>query len=209
MTQIYIALVDTPGIFASMIRSVIRQKYIHVVLSLDADLDEAYSVGRRHPSVPLFAGFEREDKYKILRAFPDAEYMIYSIDCTYEQKRFVTERLRDAMEQRFSYHYAVVGLPFILMKRPFFQKNHYTCSSFAAELLEEAGICTWEKHMSLVTPKDFFEIEEKTVIFEGRLEELTDSRITRDNTRTSLLHMMKPVISEMFERLRILGREAF
>ena len=40
MAQIYIAFVDTPGFFAGMIRQVIKQKYIHVVLSMDAELEE-------------------------------------------------------------------------------------------------------------------------------------------------------------------------
>ena len=75
MAQIYIAFVDTPGFFAGMIRQVIKQKYIHVVLSMDAELEEAYSVGRRNPAVPLFAGFEKEDKRKILTVFPTADYM--------------------------------------------------------------------------------------------------------------------------------------
>lgn len=79
MTEIYIAFVDTPGIFASIIRRVIKQKYIHVAIGLDENLDEAYSIGRRHPSIPLIAGFEKEEKRKILRAFPGADYMICSI----------------------------------------------------------------------------------------------------------------------------------
>lgn len=62
MTEIYIAFVDTPGIFASIIRRVIKQKYIHVAIGLDENLDEAYSIGRRHPSIPLIAGFEKEEK---------------------------------------------------------------------------------------------------------------------------------------------------
>ena len=48
MAQIYIAFVDTPGFFAGIIRRVIKQKYIHVVLSLDPYLEEAYSIGRRN-----------------------------------------------------------------------------------------------------------------------------------------------------------------
>lgn len=64
MTEIYIAFVDTPGIFASIIRRVIKQKYIHVAIGLDENLDEAYSIGRRHPSIPLIAGFEKEEKKK-------------------------------------------------------------------------------------------------------------------------------------------------
>ena len=130
MAEIYIAFVDTPGFFAGIIRRVIRQKYIHVALSLDPYLEETYSIGRRHPSIPLIAGFEKEDKYKILRAFPDADYMVCSVRCTSEQKKYIEKQLNKAMEQRFHYHYAVIGLPFILMNIPFYQKNHYTCSSY-------------------------------------------------------------------------------
>ena len=175
MEQIYIAFVDTPGFFAGLIRGFIRQKYIHVAVSLDPFLDEAYSIGRRHPSVPLIAGFEKEEKEKILRAFPDAEYMICSVECTAEQKRFIEEELRRAMEQRFSYHYAVLGLPFILLDRPFYQKRHFTCSSYAARLLEEAGVLDFGKHFSLVTPKDFYQYPGKTTVFEGTLRELVEA----------------------------------
>lgn len=158
MTEIYIAFVDTPGIFASIIRRVIKQKYIHVAIGLDENLDEAYSIGRRHPSIPLIAGFEKEEKRKILRAFPGADYMICSIPCTQEQKQFIKEELHEAMKNRYRYHYTILGLPFLLFGKPFYQKNHYTCSSYAAELLEKAGVCTWNKHFSLVTPKDFYGI---------------------------------------------------
>lgn len=111
MAQIYIAFVDTPGFFAGMIRQVIKQKYIHVVLSMDAELEEAYSVGRRNPAVPLFAGFEKEDKRKILTVFPTADYMVCSIECSLAQKEAIRQELRLAMQERFHYHYAVAGLP--------------------------------------------------------------------------------------------------
>ena len=174
MAQIYIAFVGTPGVFAGIIRRVIRQKYIHVAIGLDPGLEEAYSIGRRHPSIPLIAGFEREDKSRILKAFPEADYMICSLECSGEQKSYIEERLREAMKKRFRYHYAVAGLPFILWQIPFYQKNHYTCSSYIARLLEEAGVCRWNKHFSLVTPRDFMEYEEKEKVFEGSLRELTE-----------------------------------
>ena len=51
MEQIYLAFVDTPGFFASIIRRVIGIPYVHVVLSMDADLREAYSVGKSRHSL--------------------------------------------------------------------------------------------------------------------------------------------------------------
>ena len=118
MAQIYIAFADTPGLFASLIRLVLKQKYIHVAVSMDPGLEETYSIGRRHPSIPLIAGFEKEDKRKILRAFPEADYMVASIECTEEQKEYIRERLRETMKKRFRYHYTILGLPFLLMNIP-------------------------------------------------------------------------------------------
>lgn len=169
MEHIYIAFVDTPGVFAALIRRFLKQKYVHVVISMDGRLDEAYSFGRRHPRIPFFAGFEREDKDKIRRAFPTADYMVCRLECSGEQKENIRERLRQDYTQRLHYHYAVAGLPFILCGIPFYQKNHYTCSSYIARLLDENHIRISEKHFSLVTPKDFYVYPDKKVIFEGSL----------------------------------------
>ena len=67
MDKLYIGLVSTPGIFATMIRRYLNIPYIHVVLGLDAHLHEAYSVGRRFPKIPLIAGFEKEELHKIIK----------------------------------------------------------------------------------------------------------------------------------------------
>lgn len=174
LAHIYIALVDTPGIFALIIRRVLKQKYVHVVVALDAGLEEAYSMGRRNPFVPLIAGFEKEDKRKILCAFPTADYMICELECTFKQRENIRRTLHQDMEWRYQYHYAILGLPFILLNRPFYQKKHYTCSSYIARLLEDNGIKISKKHFSLVTPKDFYEYSEKNVLFEGPLSELVE-----------------------------------
>ena len=97
------------------------------------------------------------------------------------------------MKNRFRYHYTILGLPFLLMNRPFYQKNHYTCSSYTARLLEEAGVCRWEKHFSLVTPKDFMEYREKQKIFEGSLRELVESdRSAYGYGRIPVFHLAQP-----------------
>lgn len=175
MAHIYLAMVNTPGIFASIVRWFLKQNYIHVVISMDPQMKEAYSVGRRNPFIPFFAGFERENKEKIYRAFPTAQYKIYKLTCSPEQKNKIREKLRRDFRHRFEYHYAVLGLFFILWNCPFYQKNHYTCSSYIAKLLEENHIYIEDKHFSLVTPKDFYKYKEKQIIFEGSLAELLNN----------------------------------
>ncbi len=140
MEKLYLALVDTPGFFATVIRKVIGIDYIHVVLSMDEELNEAYSVGRRNPFIPILAGFEKEDARKIEQAFPTAKYKIVSMECTKEQKENISRKLQECFAERFHYHYCVLGLPMLLCNIPFYQKNHYTCSSFVANILKENGI---------------------------------------------------------------------
>ena len=115
---------------------------------MDEELEEAYSVGRRNPAIPIFAGFEKEDAEKIEMKFPTARYRIVSIECTSEQKQNIANQLKECFEQRFHYHYCVLGLPMLLCNIPFYQKNHYTCSSFVANILENNGIELFDKHFS-------------------------------------------------------------
>lgn len=210
MEHIYIAMVDTPGIFAAVIRRFLRQRYIHVVLGMDAGLEEAYSFGRRNPRVPWFAGFEREDKHKILRAFPTAVYRVCELECSAAQKEAIRERLRQDYKRRFRYHYAVPGLPFIVLGRPFYLKDQYTCSSYIARLLEEYKIRIAEKHFSLVTPKDFCLYPYKRVLYEGSLAGFVKARETELQTDPAQERVPVPVLQtestgkekEMQRRLR-------
>ncbi len=172
MAHMYIALVDTPGFFASLIRRFLGQRYIHVVIAQDAGLEEAYSVGRRNPAVPVFAGFEKEEKERILHAFPTAYYRICEMECTDAQKSGIMRLLRADYQRRFRIHYAVLGLPFIVLNMPFFITNQYTCSSYIARILQENGIQIAGKHFSLVTPKDFYECDKMHVVFEGKLSDI-------------------------------------
>lgn len=171
MEKIYLALVSTPGWFAAAVRKVIEQDYIHVTLSLEPEFTEAFTFGRRVPSIPFFAGFTREEADAILHKFPEAKYRIVSLPCFSAQKQAMKEELAQYYSQRFRYHYGMLSLPFVMANRPFYQKNHFTCSSFMAFFLEKHGILRFNKHFSLVTPVDFYNLPNTTLIFEGRFKD--------------------------------------
>ncbi|MDE6064032.1 MAG: hypothetical protein K2G20_05560 [Lachnospiraceae bacterium] len=192
MEKIYIALVDTPGFFAGIIRLAIQREYIHVVLSMDERLEEAYSVGRRNPFIPWFAGFEKENKRKICSAFPTAKYRIYSLECTKEQKEGIAETLKECYKKRFRFHYCILGLPSILLQKPFYQKRHYTCSSFIARLLSAHGLDLFHKHFSLVTPADFYDYKKDDIMFEGALSDF----IEKDKMENVQYHVTRGALYE-------------
>jgi len=187
MSEIYIALVDTPGLFASIIRKCIKQDYIHVVLSLDAELEQAYSVGRRNPAVPFFAGFTRENADEILGKYPHARYRVVALECTEKQKHEIRHILTGCYKNRFSYHYSILGLPFVLFGKPFETRHHFTCSSFAAKVLDEAGVHSFDKHYSVVTPADFSHLGKTRLVYEGLLRDYASTpapRIAASPART-------------------------
>ena len=61
MEKLYIGLVDTPGLFAWMIRKAIRQDYIHVVLGMDGVLQRGKKISFDTASGGFRAGRKGEN----------------------------------------------------------------------------------------------------------------------------------------------------
>lgn len=165
-SAIYVGFVDTPGLFASIIRRVIGQNYVHVVLGFDPELKEAYSIGRRNPAIPLFAGFERENREKILKKYPTARYQVCRVACTNVQREALQQEAKTEWERRFTHHYMVIGLLFLLAGIAFDQKNHDTCSSWLARVTQKVGLQEWQKPFPLVTRGMCMNSWEKTAVWE-------------------------------------------
>lgn len=176
MEKLYLVLIGTPGIFATIIRWVTGIKYIHIVLGMDEDLKKCYSFGRRNPKIPILSGFEQEKMDKVIEKFPKAICMVSEIECTKKQKKQIWGRIKYYKENAKRYHYTVLGLPFILLNKPFHQKRRYACSQFVARTLEDYGVRKFDKHFSLVTPRDFYEMPNKKILYVGTIEGYLDQR---------------------------------
>lgn len=174
MEHLYLGLVGTPGIFATIIKAVTRIKYIHIILGMDEEMKYAYSFGRRKPSIPILSGFEHEELDKVIKHFPKALIMVCEIDCTKEQKAQVQKRIDYYLENAKKYKYTVLGLPWMLFNKPFHQKRHYACSQFVARTLEDYGIRKFDKHYSIITPRDFYEMPNKKILYVGTIEGYID-----------------------------------
>ena len=174
--KLYLVLIGTPGIFATIIKMVTRIKYIHIVLGMDEDLKDCYSFGRRNPKIPILSGFEKEEMDKVIEKFPKALCMVTEIKCTKEQKEKVWGRINYYTANARRYHYTILGLPWMLFNKPFHQKRRYACSQFVARTLEDYGIRKFKKHWSIMTPRDFYEMEDKKILYVGTIEGYLDQR---------------------------------
>ena len=75
------------------------------------------------------------------------------------------------------------------------EQNIANTVSVLSGLLEENGIGLFEKHFSLVTPRDFYELEQTDVVFEGTLHELNRSCLRYSGTRTGIFRQAMQKLS--------------
>lgn len=166
----------TTGIFASIIKRYTKTEYIHILLGLDKNLRYCYSYGRRYPAIPVISGFEHEELDKVVKVFPKAIIRVTEITCTPSQKQAIETRIAYYYKRRFKYHYCILGLPFLLINKPFHQKRHYTCSQFVGKMLIDHDVMKIDKHYTLLTPKDFEMMPDQNITYEGTVKDFIRTR---------------------------------
>jgi len=157
--------------FSRVLRAATQKKYTHVSISLDKELNELYSFGRRNQYLPFIAGFVKEHPDKgVFRKFP-TECLIYEIEITDGEYSHLKDLLAVFMEDYRHYRYNFVALLLMSMNIPYNCKSHFVCSQFVAYLLTKSNVVDFNKAYSLVRPEDFYNIRFKHEIYEGLLRD--------------------------------------
>ncbi|WP_019156496.1 hypothetical protein [Robertmurraya massiliosenegalensis] len=165
--KIYILLTDTGTVLTRMIRLYTKKNYNHASLSLDSNLEEVYSFGRKRPRNPFIGGFVKEDITNGL--LHNAECVIYS--CTISQKQYeeIQAFLNEIESHEHSYRYNLLGLFAFMLKKEIRRKNAYFCSEFVATALTKGEIVQLRKPPSFVAPHDFEEVGDFQLEYRGKL----------------------------------------
>ncbi|WP_018883879.1 hypothetical protein [Paenibacillus massiliensis] len=168
--SLYVLLTDTGTWFSTLIKQVTSAPYNHASLSLDANLKDLYSFGRKRPYNPWVAGFVREDVYGgVYRRFPHTRCMLLRLPVSYGQKEKTACLLEAFEEHEGVYRYNLVGLFGVLLNFSIERDNAFFCSQFVAEVLGRTGIQLWERSSGLVTPFDFGCHPAFEIVYEGYL----------------------------------------
>ncbi|KAB7661947.1 hypothetical protein [Bacillus sp. B1-b2] len=166
--KVYIILTDTGTLFTRCIKLFTRKPHNHASISLDANLGQVYSFGRKKPNNPFIGGFIKEDIHHDF--YRKSKCVIYSITVTEEQYEKIMEKIKKMEEDKRHYRYNLIGLLFILFRIPYNRKNAYFCSQFVASILNESGVIYFEKPLSLMTPYDLLDDYKMQRIYEGNLQ---------------------------------------
>ncbi|MCA1066127.1 hypothetical protein QTG56_25430 (plasmid) [Rossellomorea sp. AcN35-11] len=181
--SVFIVLSSTGTALSKMIKQYTKDKYNHASISLDEELRDMYSFGRKDPINPLSGGFVHEDvEVGTYSWFPDTEIRVIKVNVSSAQYREIVRLIEMFKEQESKYYYNLIGLFGVVLNKPLEVKNSYFCSQFVSEIFRKSGYQLLEKNSSLVKPSDFVDLDNSEVTYEGLLYEYPPikRRITYD-----------------------------
>lgn len=153
-----------------MIKRYTNADYSHVSLSLNRELTEVYSFGRKNPRNPLFAGFVKEDintgTYELFR---DTRCQVHSLTVSEEEYQRIVKEINRFHSRKDDYHYSLMGVFAAAVNIPLERENFYFCSQFVSHILKTAGIELFDQPCGLVRPCHFLNAPNLNLEFEGKL----------------------------------------
>lgn len=166
--QVYILLSNPKTIIAKMIGIYTRAPFNHASIAFDAELREVYSFGRKHPLIPVYGGFVKED----IRSgvFEKAACALYSCTVSKETYDRMREYVRNFEENGEQYKYNFLGILGIVLNMELGRSNSYFCSQFVSSVFQEGGVKLLDKSAGLTTPSDLSDCSSLKMIYRGDLE---------------------------------------
>lgn len=168
MKYVYVFLTRTGTKVANIIGMVTGDRFAHASISLDRELTQMYSFGRRRVRNPLYGGFIKENIHRgIFALFGDCQSVLYRLPVTDESYAIIENTLRIMHSRKFEYRYNFVGLFSCAFGVPTNTRTHFTCSQFVSWLLEYSGAAILPKNMGLMKPDDLTRLPGAELVYEG------------------------------------------
>lgn len=169
---IYLVFTKTGTWLSKIIYTISNMKYTHTSISFDDHFNKMYSFGRTNIDDPFSGGFVEENLYGgLFKRFSSCECLIYKVQVTKAQFEHLQELVNKFDEEKAKYKYNLLGLLGVLLKMPLNRKNYYFCSQFVSEILLKSSVFDCNKDSRLTVPSDLFAIENKTLIYQGLVNE--------------------------------------
>ncbi len=170
--EIYLVLSRTGTMFSNIIALFTQKEYSHVSLSLDSSLSQMFSFLRKIPRKVLPAGLVKENLYSgVFAMYPNSRCLVYKVNISLDQFNFLQNEINEFFKNQDDYKYSVLGTVTAYFNKPYKREYYYFCSQFVSELLINSGIYKTDKLPEVIKPMDLLEIENKTLFYEGFINE--------------------------------------
>ncbi len=171
--KIYILLSYTGTFPSRMIKLYTKKTFSHVSISLDKELTQLYSFGRKYLRFPFIGGFIQENpKIGVFALYPDTLCRLFEVTVSRKQFLMIEREIKIFISQKEKYNYNFVGLGALMLNRRIVMKDRFFCSQFVAKVLETSNVNLFDKASEFVTVEDFnIQLQKNPMIYEGNLQE--------------------------------------
>lgn len=177
MKKIYILLTRTESIVSRIVHLFTADKYTHVAIAFDNELDVIYSSSRKNGRTLFPAGPCREyvDRgvYARSKKTPCALYELQVSDEAYNK---ALHEIESIMKEQEHYHFNVLGLFVCRLGIAWHRKNKFFCSQFVGEILKRSNALELPKDTALMRPIDYTDMPQLKCRFNGNIGELNLKR---------------------------------
>lgn len=172
MKHIYIIVSQTGSFPSHILKCITGDKYNHVSISLEEDLDTMYSFARRYTYYPFWGGLVRESRrYGAMRRFKKTQSVVIAVPVDEEKYCRMKTYLEQMYNERKKYHYNYLGVVLAGAHIHYHPTNYYYCSSFVKEILVYFDLIKDDEMKKIVHPIDFLERFGEQEIYCGRLHD--------------------------------------
>ena len=167
--KLYIVITQTGTWFSKVVQMFTKDPYNHSSLSLNEDLTDMYSFGRKYARFPLPGGFIQECiGKKVFATHPNTTMIVYELDVTKAQYDEAKRLVHKMIENRKLYAYNLLGIILVPLHKERKARNKFYCSEFVKYILVESKVVDLETLPTFCKPMDFLNIT-GTKIYEGKM----------------------------------------
>ena len=169
--QLYIIVSQTGTILSRILKLITKAKYNHSSISLDPNLEQMYSFGRKYPHNPFWGGFVKESpRSGTFKRFKNTQAIIMSVDIDADAYEDIEKYIHTLYSHKRKYHYNYFGVAFAAFKKDYKSQNRFYCSEFVKHILERGHVDGAEKLPNVIHPIDFLQLPHKE-LYRGSLKQ--------------------------------------
>lgn len=194
-TPVYILLTNTGSMMSKTIKNVTGDAFTHASLSFDIKLKEVYSFN--------INGFVKESLNMFKEKFGNIDIGVFCVLVPKDGINIIKQKIQEFTNNMKQYSYNILGLFGVLFDKPINRDNKMFCSQFVDSMLKLGGSDVTNKNSGLVRPQEFATSNVIFKLFDGKLNDYTDSKAKRN------LNKIKISIKEEVELMNNILNEGF
>ena len=138
--NLYVILSCTPTKIGKTIRFVTKTNYNHMSISLDDDLSNIYTFGRKKHTSPCIGGLVKEniDRFTLLK-YKDIPVKIYKIPISEKEYSIIFSKIKEiSLDEKYIYN--LLSMTLYIFTGGFHINKSFTCVEFTAYIVSLSSV---------------------------------------------------------------------